>query len=86
MDKVEVSLNETLEQSRSTTPTLDQQSIAPIEQPAALSEKPDLHDVAVVEDDESPEDAIKRKKKEKIARILIFVGLQLALFLAALDG
>lgn len=86
MDKVEVSINETLEQSGSTTSTVDQQSVSPIDPSTTWSEKPDNQEMVAVEDDESPEDEIKRKKKEKIGRILTFVGLQIALFLAALDG
>ncbi|KAG2192966.1 hypothetical protein INT47_005692 [Mucor saturninus] len=86
MDKVEVSINETQEQSGSTTSTIDQQNASSIDPSTPWSEKPDNLKNIIVEDDESPEDEIKRKKKEKTARILTFVGLQIALFLAALDG
>lgn len=86
MDKIEVSINEPQEQSGSTTSTIDQQNASSIDASAPWSEKPDNLKNIIVEDDESPEDEAQRKKKEKRARIFTFVGLQIALFLAALDG
>lgn len=83
---VEVSINEQQEKSGSTTSTIDQEIVPSIDPSTPWSEKPDNQDTVIVEDDESPEDELKRKKKERTARILTFVGLQIALFLAALDG
>lgn len=79
MEKTQV---ETLEKSNrdgSITSTLDQEVLDPSN--VSTAEKTE---VTVLE--ETSEETIKRKKKEKMGRILTFIGLQIALFLAALDG
>lgn len=79
MEKTQV---ETLERSNrdgSITSTLDQEVLDPSN--VSTAEKTE---VTVLE--ETSEETIKRKKKEKMGRILTFIGLQIALFLAALDG
>ncbi|CAO3654786.1 unnamed protein product [Mucor hiemalis] len=74
------------EETTSTTSTIDQQRIPPVNSSASTIEKPEASEKVNVEDEESAEDEKKRKKKEKVGRILTFLGLQIALFLAALDG
>ncbi|GAA5798020.1 hypothetical protein HPULCUR_003418 [Helicostylum pulchrum] len=63
----------------SITSTLDQEVLYP---PNVSTEKTEV----TIRDEETPEETIKRKKKAKVGRILTFIGLQIALFLAALDG
>lgn len=88
MEKVEVSTTETSQRDASVDSTVDQQSIPPIEPSTSSTEKSDLTEnekKVGQEEKETPEQEKKRIRKEKLARILTFVGLQVALFLAALD-
>lgn len=81
MEKNETSAIENRTDAASTVSTLDQQNASPIDQPASVTEKPEV----IMDNEETSEEEKKRKKKEKIGRILTFLGLQIALFLAALD-
>jgi hypothetical protein len=84
MTKHETPENTTMSDSNSTISALDRKSITPIDPATNSTEKSDVEQTDTI--NETPQEEIKRKKKEKAARILTFLGLQISLFLAALDG
>jgi sorbitol-specific phosphotransferase system component IIBC len=88
MTKREIPENEAISESNSTISAVDQKSISPIDSSTNSTEKPEVEQTEIKDDtvNETSEEEIKRKKKEKVGRILTFLGLQIALFLAALDG
>lgn len=73
-------------ETTSTTSTIDQQRAPPTNSSAPSIEKTEVSEKEIDTDKETDEEEKKRKKKEKVGRILTFLGLQIALFLAALDG
>lgn len=75
MDKVQVSTAETL--GEATTSDIHQN----IDNFSTLSS---TEESKTIVSDEA--EALKLKKKKKLGRILTFIGLQISLFLAALDG
>jgi hypothetical protein len=81
MEKSETSAIENSTEAASTISTLDQQSTSKADPSTSSIEKPTV----IIEDEEAIALERKRKKKEKVGRILTFFGLQIALFLAALD-
>ncbi|KAG2231343.1 hypothetical protein INT48_006555 [Thamnidium elegans] len=79
MEKTQVSTLEKSNRDGSITSTINKEVLDPSNVSTEKTE-------ATVLDEETPEETTKRKKKEKMGRILTFIGLQIALFLAALDG
>lgn len=73
-------------ETTSTTSTIDQQRAPPTNSSSTSIEKTEVSEKEIDTDKEIDEEEKKRKKKEKVGRILTFLGLQIALFLAALDG
>lgn len=76
----------TAPESNPTISATDQKKISPTDPSTASTEKSEVEQNEIKETKETSEDEIKRKKKEKVGRILTFLGLQISLFLAALDG